>query len=184
MSQALPALLILGLRASCVLFLLLYPVSVFFWRIFTKPWVTTPLKQGVQHVLQPLALLEAKRLYSEALEELGPPREPRADINKATYAELCALEGVGSTRAHELLSYREAYGPFRRMEELGLVRGVGAKTFKVLCEHFEVPEEEARKRSPHDRHALLSAQLTQALPPPQLIDCDPREELTRDAHDV
>jgi hypothetical protein len=70
------------------------------------------------------------------------------------------------------------------MEELGLVRGVGAKTFKVLCEHFEVPEEEARKRSPHDRHLLLSAQLTQALPPPQLIDSEQREELTHDAHDV
>jgi len=165
MIQAIPALLILGLRASCVLFLLAYPLSTFLWRLFTKPWVTQPLKEGLSYLLQPLALLEAKRLYSEAIAELGPPPAPRFDINEASFAQLCELEGVGATRAHEILAYREEYGRFRRMEELGLIKGVGVKTFKLLCERFEVPEEEARKRSPQLSHQLLSAQLIQAIPP-------------------
>ena len=177
MIQAIPALLILGLRASCVVFLLAYPLSAALWRLFTKPWVTQPLKEGLSYLLQPLALLEAKRLYSEVIAELGPPPAPRFDINEASFAQLCELEGVGATRAHEILAYREEYGRFRRMEELGLIKGVGVKTFKLLCERFEVPEEEARKRSPQLSHQLLSARLIQAIPPslPSLAALEPRE---------
>lgn len=164
MFQALPALLILGLRASCVLFLLIYPLSALLWRVLTKPWVMRPLKEGVSYLLQPLALLEAKRLYSEALESIEPLPAPRADINSASFAELCELEGVGATRAHEILVYRDEYGPFRRMEELGLIKGVGAKTFRLLCERFEVPGEMTRAQGGTQSHARLSAQLLERLP--------------------
>jgi competence ComEA-like helix-hairpin-helix protein len=167
MTHALPALLLLALRAASVLFLLLYPLSAFVWRLLTKPWVTTPLKQGVRYVLEPLAHLEARRLYQEqesALSALPLPPEPRLDINKVSFAELCAVEGIGATRAHEIIAYREDYGPFRRMEELALIPGVGPKTFKGLCERFEVPGERARRQRPHERYAELNAQLQGALP--------------------
>ena len=173
MFQAIPALLILGLRASCVLFLIVYPLSSFLWRILSKPWVTTPLREGIHYLLQPLALLDAKRLYSEALLSLEPVAEPRADINRASFAELCELEGVGATRAHEILAYRDEYGPFRRMEELGLIKGVGAKTFRLLAERFEVPEEAHKERvSQQQSHALLSAKLLERLPLPQALNTE------------
>lgn len=164
MFQALPALLILGFRASSVFFLLLYPISSFLWRILSKPWITTPLKEGLHYVLQPLALLEAKRLYHETVAELEPRLEPLDNINEASFAQLCELEGVGATRAHDILAYRDEYGPFRRMEELGLIKGVGAKTFRLLCEHFEVPEESQRLPSSRLSYERLSAQLIEQLP--------------------
>jgi len=184
MFQALPALLILGLRASCVLFLIVYPLSAFLWRVLSKPWVTTPLKEGVRYLLQPLALLDAKRLYSEALMSLEPTPEPRADINTASFAELCELEGVGASRAHEILAYRDEYGPFRRMEELGLIKGIGAKTFRLLAERFEVPEEARKNRvSTQQSHALLSARLLERLPLPQAVSAEPEASQEGSSHE-
>lgn len=166
MFRAVPALLLLSLRVACLAFLVFYPIGRFLLRLVWRPWVRASLARGATYVLEPLALLETKRLYREALAGLGPLPPPKRDINAVTFAELCEVEGVGAVRAREILSYRDDYGPFRRMEELGLVKGVGSKLFKVLCERFEVPEERRRAETTTHRREALTRALVSMMPPP------------------
>ncbi|WP_296402498.1 ComEA family DNA-binding protein [Psychrobacter sp.] len=50
------------------------------------------------------------------------------DINQATEAELTTLKGIGSNKAQQIILYRQAFGEFKRIEELAKVKGIGEKT--------------------------------------------------------
>lgn len=51
------------------------------------------------------------------------------NINKADAAALAAgLNGVGLSRAEEIVRYRETFGPFASVEELSEVKGIGNAT--------------------------------------------------------
>ena len=53
------------------------------------------------------------------------------NINSADAQALAAgLNGVGQTRALEIVRYREAYGPFASVEELTEVKGIGKSTLE------------------------------------------------------
>ncbi|MCB5265427.1 MAG: helix-hairpin-helix domain-containing protein [Candidatus Cloacimonetes bacterium] len=51
------------------------------------------------------------------------------DIRTATKAELMALSGIGPKRADDIISYREQH-PFRNVNELTKVSGIGIKTYQ------------------------------------------------------
>jgi competence protein ComEA len=51
--------------------------------------------------------------------------EGRININEATRAQLMKLSGVGPGMADRIISYRQAHGPFRRVQDLEKVEGVG-----------------------------------------------------------
>lgn len=50
----------------------------------------------------------------------------RVDINRATWVEWAQLEGLGEKLAREIVADREANGPFKSVDELVRVRGIGA----------------------------------------------------------
>ena len=51
------------------------------------------------------------------------------DINKADASTIAAeLNGVGTSKAVAIVAYREANGPFRHIEDLSNVKGIGIKT--------------------------------------------------------
>ena len=53
------------------------------------------------------------------------------NINRADAAALAgALRGVGPSRAEEIVRYREAYGPFKTVEEMTEVKGIGKSTLE------------------------------------------------------
>ena len=54
------------------------------------------------------------------------------DINRAGAAELETLPRIGPKLAARILAYREANGPFKRVEDLAGVRGIGEKTVAGL----------------------------------------------------
>lgn len=61
---------------------------------------------------------------------IGPPARSKdgglIDVNRASEMELTALRGIGPTLARRIVEYREKNGPFRSVEELVQVRGIGA----------------------------------------------------------
>jgi competence protein ComEA len=69
---------------------------------------------------------------------LPPPSPPRDDLNQATVEDLKQVEGVGFVRALEIVEYRDRFGDYRRVEELGMIPGIGAKTLQLIAERFEV----------------------------------------------
>ena len=48
----------------------------------------------------------------------------RVDLNTADFETLCILPGVGEKRAQAILDYRDAHGPFRRVEDAAAVPGL------------------------------------------------------------
>jgi competence protein ComEA len=51
------------------------------------------------------------------------------DINAANASELAAaLVGVGQSKAEAIVDYRDANGPFKSVDDLALVKGIGAAT--------------------------------------------------------
>jgi competence protein ComEA len=53
------------------------------------------------------------------------------DINSADAAGLAAaIVGIGEKKAASIIAYREANGPFVRIEDLVLVKGIGPATIE------------------------------------------------------
>ena len=72
----------------------------------------------------------AKEGAQEGAQEVAAaPAVATVNINSADAQALAAgLNGVGQTRALEIVRYREAYGPFASVEELTEVKGIGKST--------------------------------------------------------
>ncbi len=51
------------------------------------------------------------------------------NINTASTLELEILPGIGSTKAQQIVLYRQEHGPFKTIEEIQNVPGIGAATF-------------------------------------------------------
>lgn len=72
-----------------------------------------------------LALVLALTLNGAALAAEGAP----VDVNTATAEQLAeSLVGVGASKAEAIVAYREENGPFRHIDELINVRGIGMAT--------------------------------------------------------
>jgi len=54
------------------------------------------------------------------------------NINTASAAEFEALPGIGPKTAARIVEYRQKNGPFKKVEELMNVRGLGEKNFLKL----------------------------------------------------
>jgi competence protein ComEA len=51
------------------------------------------------------------------------------NINTASVEEFEALPGIGAKTAALIVEYRQKNGPFKKVEDLMLVRGIGEKNF-------------------------------------------------------
>jgi competence protein ComEA len=51
------------------------------------------------------------------------------DVNHANAQTIAAsLDGIGMSKAKAIVAYRNAHGPFKSVDDLGNVKGVGTKT--------------------------------------------------------
>jgi competence protein ComEA len=64
-----------------------------------------------------------------ALPAAAPAAEP-VDINKADAKALAALDGVGDVKAQAIVAYRDQNGPFKSVDDLAKVKGIGDKTLE------------------------------------------------------
>jgi len=54
------------------------------------------------------------------------------NINTASAVEMTTLPGIGAKTAARIIEYRQKNGPFKKVEELMNVRGIGEKNFLKL----------------------------------------------------
>ncbi|MGH8523785.1 MAG: ComEA family DNA-binding protein [Gammaproteobacteria bacterium] len=61
------------------------------------------------------------------------------NINSADAATLAnALKGIGPVKAEAIVAYREEHGPFKSVDDLVMVQGIGEKTVEMNRESLDV----------------------------------------------
>jgi competence protein ComEA len=84
---------------------------------------------------------DGQHVYVPRLGEVDPPVQPPSDqsapgsqinINTADLAALDTLPGIGPVIAQRILDYRQANGPFDRIEDIMDVPGIGEGTFEKI----------------------------------------------------
>ncbi len=70
----------------------------------------------------------------------APPLELDFQIrlNEADWPEFTLLPGIGETLARRITAYRQQHGPFRTVEQLQDVKGIGPKTFRRVRPYLRV----------------------------------------------
>lgn len=80
--------------------------------------------------------------------------DEKVDINTADIATLDrVLLNIGPAKAAAIVAFREANGPFKRLEDLGEVKGIGAKTLeknrdRITLAPASQAEESGRRHMP------------------------------------
>ncbi len=65
----------------------------------------------------------------------------KININTAGVETLdTQLIGVGATKAQAIIKYREEHGPFKSIDDLALVKGIGEKTVEKNRENITIDE--------------------------------------------
>ena len=77
------------------------------------------------------ALVPAVVFAQEQEAQIEIRAEDKVNINTANAEMLAlALDGVGMTRALDIIAYREEHGEFKSVDELERVRGIGKATLE------------------------------------------------------
>ena len=87
-----------------------------------------------------------------ATKAAAAPTSP-ININTATATQLDALPGIGTRTAQAIVDQRQKSGPFKKIEELMNVKGIGEKSFLKLKPMVTVgPEKADKAEKSGDRH--------------------------------
>ncbi|TCL04125.1 ComEA family DNA-binding protein [Sodalis ligni] len=63
----------------------------------------------------------------------------KVNINTATAEELAeGLKGIGPSKAGEIIKYREKHGPFKKIDHLKKVKGIGTATYEKIQSQLEL----------------------------------------------
>jgi len=76
---------------------------------------------------------------------MGAPAFAAVNINTATQSELEAVKGLGPAKAKAIITYREAHGNFKSLDELDNVKGFGSASVEKLKAELSVGSEKAKK---------------------------------------
>lgn len=60
------------------------------------------------------------------------------NLNTATAAQIASLPGIGPKTADLVVQYRAKNGPFKKIEEIMNVRGIGEKSFLKIKDRLTV----------------------------------------------
>jgi competence protein ComEA len=88
-------------------------------------------------VPSPLAFAQTKAA-PRAAAKTAPASTAIVNLNTASASDLEGLPGIGAKTAARIVEYRQKNGPFKKIEELMNVRGVGEKNFLKLKPQISV----------------------------------------------
>jgi competence protein ComEA len=100
------------------------------------------LKDG-EKVVVPIKFLSALQPFASGMLPGAPNASPstgigKINLNSANQAELENLPGIGEVLAQRIIDYRTQRGPFRTIEDIKEVSGIGDKRFEAIRELITV----------------------------------------------
>lgn len=85
------------------------------------------------HAAAPSVAAERTKIQTADVGASAAPKlEGRVNVNTATQAELEMLPGIGAALAKRIIDYRTQQGPFRSVNDLDKVNGIGPRTVERL----------------------------------------------------
>ena len=66
------------------------------------------------------------------------PAAAPIDLNAASVEQLVAVPGIGKSLAQRIVDFRQKNGPFKSVDELLKVQGIGEKSLEKLRPHLVV----------------------------------------------
>jgi competence protein ComEA len=92
-----------------------------------------------RHLLPIVALVVSISTHAQPVSAQAADHAPArtaatamVNLNTATAADFEGLPGIGAKTAARIIEYRQKNGPFKKVEELMNVRGIGEKNFLKL----------------------------------------------------
>ncbi len=79
-----------------------------------------------------LAAVLGAWLFAAALPALAATEAKQVNINSASAIELETVKGIGSSRAKAIVDHRDKNGPFKSVDDLKNVKGIGEKNLAAL----------------------------------------------------
>ncbi len=76
--------------------------------------------------------VSGEELYANASSKLEEYKNGKVNINAAGIEALCTLKSIGESKALSIISYREAHGEFKSIEEIKNVSGIGDGIFEKI----------------------------------------------------
>jgi competence ComEA-like helix-hairpin-helix protein len=90
-------------------------------------------------------LLAAALANPAAAQKKKPPAHP-LDLNRATAAQLEQVPGVGPSTAQAIVRFRSRSGPFRSVDDLLALQGIGRKRLARMRPYLTVEQETPGER--------------------------------------
>lgn len=75
---------------------------------------------------------QGKAPSAETFNAIAPAKSEKININIASVEELEALPGIGIVTAKRIVDYRKKNPPFRKVEELLIIRGISRNRLEQI----------------------------------------------------
>lgn len=86
-----------------------------------------------------LSMLEPHKVFAAPKADVQVENEAKVvNLNKATAEELQTLRGIGPALAERVIEFRNQNGPFKKLEDLMNVRGIGEAKFEKLRSQISI----------------------------------------------
>lgn len=93
------------------------------------------------------------------LDQAAPHPVPlQVDLNEAPWPELALLPGIGPQLARRIVADRQVRGPFRDVEDLRRVKGIGPVTLERIRPYVQPPPERQTVAKGGQAHAAPASQ--------------------------
>ncbi|MGB6897419.1 MAG: helix-hairpin-helix domain-containing protein [Candidatus Acidiferrum sp.] len=101
-----------------------------------------------------------------------PPPAP-ININTANSEELQLVPGIGPATAEKILQMRKSYGPFKSVDDLRAIRGIGPKRLEKMRKYLTVGKAAGSSRPASARTPTASPAKPPSPRKPSTIPADP-----------
>jgi competence protein ComEA len=116
--------------------------------------------QNAENVNRAAAGLLVFALLLASLPAWGAADSKVVNVNNASASQLALLPRVGPSVAERIVDYRKQNGPFKKLEDLMLVQGIGEKTFQLLKPYVAISGETTLKEKVKGSRSSSSSKST------------------------